>query len=275
MPTIQIEVRHVTRFAFSRRARYSIHDARLMPRPGAGQRLRSWSILMPGRRVEWKDGYGNAVVTCSVTTPHDEVSIEARGVYEYTEGETWLSFADPEPLPLTFWLRNQGLARHGAEIAAFVAAFRPRAADAKERVPLLHDLLRHIREAVVYRTGASDVTTTAADALARREGVCQDHAHLFIACARSLGIPARYVSGYLRTDGDSVLSAASHAWAEAFVPDLGWAGFDPANGISPTGDYLKLAVGLDYRDAAPVTGRRLGSGEAAAMTVEVAVRRCG
>jgi transglutaminase-like putative cysteine protease len=275
MSTIQLEVRHVTRFAFSRRARYSIHDARLTPRPGAGQRLRTWSILMPGRRVEWKDGYGNAVVTCSVTAPHDEVAIEARGVYEYADGETWLSSADPEPLPLTFWLRNRGLARHGAEIADFVGEFWPRAADANERVQLLHDLLRRIRDTVAYRSGASDVTTTATDALVRREGVCQDHAHLFIAGARSLGIPARYVSGYLRTDSNNAMGAASHAWAEAFVPDLGWVGFDPANGISPTGDYLKLAVGLDYRDAAPVTGRRLGSGEAASMTVEVEVRRCG
>ena len=117
-------------------------------------------------------------------------------------------------------------------------------------------------------------TTTAADALARGFGVCQDHAHLFIAAARLIDIPARYVSGYLWTGVDAQPFDASHAWAEAFVPELGWVGFDPANRICPTENYIRVAVGLDYSAAAPVRGLRRGPAEES-LDVEVQVRRQG
>ena len=93
-----------------------------------------------------------------------------------------------------------------------------------------------------------------------------------LACLRALGLPARYVSGYLRNDDAELhVGRTSHSWAEAWVPGLDWVGFDPANGISPRGDSLRVAVGLDYRDAAPVSGRRVGFGDAK-MTVEASVR---
>ena len=141
-----------------------------------------------------------------------------------------------------------------------------------ERVAVLHDLMRRIHATVEYRRGESDVATPAEEVLARKAGVCQDHAHLFIACCRSLGIPARYVSGYMSAERLAGRPPATHGWAEAQIPYLGWVGFDPANSISPTGDYLKLAIGLDYAEAAPVTGRRVGIGEAA-MDVSVTYRR--
>ena len=118
----------------------------------------------------------------------------------------------------------------------------------------------------------STVETTAIEALARGAGVAQDAAHVFIAACRRLGVPARYVSGYLRNDDPGLhVGHTSHSWAEAWVPGLDWVGFDPANGISPRGDSLRVAVGLDYRDAAPVSGRRVGFGDAT-MTVEASVR---
>src|SRR6266487_4339197 len=104
---------------------------------------------------------------------------------------------------------------------------------------------------------------------ARKRGVCQDYAHIFIACARSGGVPARFVSGhFLRSDG-TANQAAGHAWAEAFVPDLGWVGFDPANGICTTDAHARVAIGLDYLGAAPVRGTRYGGGS---ETLSVAVR---
>ena len=118
----------------------------------------------------------------------------------------------------------------------------------------------------------STVDTTATEALQRGAGVAQDSAHVFIAACRRLGVPARYVSGYLRNDDPELhVGRTSHSWAEAWVPGLDWVGFDPANGISPRGDSLRVAVGLDYRDAAPVSGRRVGFGDAK-MTVEAAIR---
>jgi len=114
-----------------------------------------------------------------------------------------------------------------------------------------------VRDAVTWETGRSHVGTTAEEALQSGHGVCQDHAHVFIACARATGVPARYVSGYLmmsgRTDQD-----AMHAWAEAFVPELGWVAFDPPNSICPDLDHVRVATGLDYRDAAPISGTRFG-----------------
>jgi transglutaminase-like putative cysteine protease len=104
--------------------------------------------------------------------------------------------------------------------------------------------------------------------------VAQDHTHVFIACCRRLGVPARYVSGYMSIDRLAGAPATAHGWAEAHVPHLGWVGFDAANSISPTGDYLKLAVGLDHGQAAPVIGRRTGGGDAR-MAVEVSFRRVG
>jgi transglutaminase-like putative cysteine protease len=123
----------------------------------------------------------------------------------------------------------------------------------------LHALIGLIRERIEYKTGTTEVTTTAEDAIAHGEGVCQDHAHVFIAAARKLGLPARYISGYLMMEGveDQV---ATHAWAEAHVEGLGWVGFDVSNGISPDERYVRLAIGLDYRDAMPVSGIRTGQG---------------
>jgi transglutaminase-like putative cysteine protease len=135
--------------------------------------------------------------------------------------------------------------------------------------------MKRVGERIAYRTGISTVDTTAKDALTHGAGVAQDHTHVFIACCRRLGVPARYVSGYLRNDDAALhVGRTSHSWAEAWVPGLDWVGFDPANNISPGGESLRVAVGLDYRDAAPVSGRRVGFGEAT-MTVQASVKLVG
>ena len=121
-----------------------------------------------------------------------------------------------------------------------------------------------------YTVGTTDASTPAEAALALKTGVCQDHSHIFIAAARLLGVPARYVSGYLMMDATTE-QAASHAWAEAHVHPLGWVAFDAANGISPDERYVRLAVGRDYREATPVSGIRLGQAAeqlAVVITVE-------
>ncbi|MCC7045541.1 MAG: transglutaminase family protein [Alphaproteobacteria bacterium] len=272
---MRFEVQYATRFRFDATCGYSIHQCRLRPRLGESQRLLSWEVRTPGRGRDWIDGYGNHVRTFSLTEAHREIELVARGVFEWIEGgEDYLVFAAPEALPPGYWLRNHGLARHEASIAAFVADLRDRAEDETERVPLLHTLMRRLVERVEYRVGATAVDATAAEALARGAGVCQDFAHIFIACSRALGVPARYASGCLSRSGSSHVGSVGHGWAEAFVPDLGWIGFDAANGICATGEYLKLGIGLDYAEAAPVTGRRIGGGEAA-MAVDVQARQVG
>jgi transglutaminase-like putative cysteine protease len=115
-----------------------------------------------------------------------------------------------------------------------------------------------VRERVEYGTGSTSAASTAAEALAQGRGVCQDHAHLFVSAARTLGIPARYVAGYLLSDQGEALHE-THAWAEAWVPGLGWVGFDSTNGICVTDHYIRLCGGLDAHDAAPVRGSVYGA----------------
>jgi transglutaminase-like putative cysteine protease len=121
----------------------------------------------------------------------------------------------------------------------------------------LHALSERIRTAVPYTLGASEPNWSAEDAITAQKGVCQDHTHIFIACLRALGVPARYVSGYLMLN-DTTTQDAMHAWAEAHVDGLGWVGFDISNGVSPDTRYVRVATGLDYSDAAPISGTRIG-----------------
>jgi transglutaminase-like putative cysteine protease len=234
---MRLSVHHATRFDFDQPSGHSIHDVRLTPKPAAGQRIVSWRIDGPGKRSEWLDGHGNQV------TP--------------------------------FWLRNSTLTRHDASFDPLIEGLAEQAADPAQRVAVLHEVMKRVGERVAYKTGVSTVETTALEALVRGAGVAQDDAHVFIACCRRLGVPARYVSGYLRNDDpDLHVGRTSHSWAEAWVPGLEWVGFDPANNMSPRGDSLRVAIGLDYRDAAPVSGRRVGFGDAT-MSVDAEVTLVG
>jgi len=118
-----------------------------------------------------------------------------------------------------------------------------------------------VAETIAYTPGATDQGMTAAEALELGQGVCQDHAQVLIAVARIQGIPARYVTGYLYADASGEAHEASHAWAELFVPDLGWVGFDPANACSPDDRYIRVGSGMDALDAAPIRGIILGGGD--------------
>ena len=116
---------------------------------------------------------------------------------------------------------------------------------------------------MAFDTSPTGTTTTAAQAFALKRGVCQDLSHIFIAAARSLGVPARYIGGHFHRSDGVTDQEAGHAWAEAHVPDLGWVAFDPTNGISATDAHVRVAVGLDYLGAAPVRGSRQGGGSGA------------
>ena len=125
----------------------------------------------------------------------------------------------------------------------------------------LHYLLEAIAGRVAYVTDATNAATSAVEASRRGSGVCQDHAHIFIAATRKLAVPARYVTGYLHISRRGSATVANHAWAEAYVGGLGWVGFDPANHICPTERYVRLACGFDAASAAPISGTRRGGGK--------------
>jgi transglutaminase-like putative cysteine protease len=140
---------------------------------------------------------------------------------------------------------------------------------ARDPIDRMHVLMNAVRDKVDYAIGVTNAHTSAAEALSDGQGVCQDHAHIFISAARVMGVPARYVNGYFLTETDEP-SEAHHAWAEAYIEGLGWLGFDPANGICPTDQYVRLACGLDAGSAAPIRGtRRGGTDEVLDVLVEV------
>ncbi|HTH16389.1 MAG TPA: transglutaminase family protein, partial [Magnetospirillum sp.] len=176
---------------------------------------------------------------------------------------------DQGGLPLEAYLRTTPLTQADDRIRTFLGPLvRLRA---KGDLAALHGLMAAIHDAVAYRPGETQTSSTATEVLAQGSGVCQDHAHLFIACCRAWGIPARYVSGYLHTTAEDGRHLATHAWAEAAVEHLGWVSFDPSNRQSATPAYVRLAVALDYDGAAPIRGLRHGGG-GEDMSVKVRVQ---
>jgi transglutaminase-like putative cysteine protease len=130
-------------------------------------------------------------------------------------------------------------------------------------------LLEGLHREVTFDVEMTEVVPSASEAFALKRGVCRDHCHIFLAAARHLDIPARYIAGYLQMTDGRIEQEAGHAWAEAFIPDIGWIGFDPANGLCPTEAYVRMAVGLDSSGAAPVRGVRFGAGS---ENLEVAIK---
>ena len=170
-------------------------------------------------------------------------------------------------LPPQIFTRATPLTAPGPAIAALAEAVAATGTSVLDR---LHHLAGRLYDSLRFDTEATAVDTTAEQACAEGHGVCQDFTHIFIAAARALGIPARYVSGHLfRRDG-AHFQPAGHAWAEGWVEDLGWVAFDPVNGICTDDAYVRVACGLDYLGAAPVAGARSGGG-AEDMAVEVRV----
>jgi transglutaminase-like putative cysteine protease len=174
-----------------------------------------------------------------------------------------------ERFPPSLYLRETALTSADANIAGLAAACRDASGD--DALEILHRIVERLHEDMAYDTDPTHAATTAAEAFTLKRGVCQDLTHVFIAAARNLGVPARYVGGYFYRGDGVIEQGAGHAWAEAFVPEIGWVGFDAANGICSTDAYVRVAIGLDYLGAAPLRGARYGGrGEALSVKVRVA-----
>jgi transglutaminase-like putative cysteine protease len=261
---MRITIEHKTRYHYAGEASYSIQNLRLTPSIFDGQQVLAWQVACrpEARLLEARDGFGNTTHLVIVNGGHQAIEITAAGSVEI-EDRHGVVRGLAEAVPLRVFLRRTALTEPGDAIAALVDAV-PRA----DTVPWLHALMTAIRERVDYLAGVTGAQTTAIEALTTGKGVCQDHAHIFIAAARLAGIPTRYVTGYLIAEGDGP-SVAHHAWAEAWVEGLGWVGFDVANRICPTDHHVRLAAALDARHAAPIRGSRRGGG---GETLEVEVR---
>jgi transglutaminase-like putative cysteine protease len=264
---MQLNISHRTTYRYQEPVKYTAQKLRLTPRRDGGQRLLSWSIKAPGRRTEQVDAHGNVTHLLTLEAPHLEIAIVVSGAVEITYPDDVLP-QEGNLSPLAY-LAPTVLTAPNDEITALAREHLERARPLRRR---LYDLAKGVCARVQYRPGTTSVEDPASAALARGEGVCQDQAHVLIACCRSSGLPARYVSGYLCSGGDG--ETASHAWVEVWLSEQnGWHGIDVTH-MAPAGpDHCRLAVGRDYLDAAPIRGVRRGGGHEA-MDVSVTARTC-
>ena len=263
---MQLSIRHETVYRYTAPLTYTIQQLRLSPRTEAHQRILSWQIFTPGHRHEFSDAYGNLSQMLTITGVHDEVRIVATGTVDIAALDRGRLAADGGLSPLVFTVPTR-LATADERINEFANRHLKPGARSSD----LLALAEAIRACVTYRSGSTAVTTTASDALSLGHGVCQDHAHLFLACCHVHGIPARYVSGYIDPGGTA--HAESHAWVDAWVDEVdfsGWVSIDVTHAKFAGDSHCRLAVGRDYESAAPVRGVRTGGGTES-LGVRVAV----
>lgn len=255
---MRLSIRHTTRYEFSQPVAHGLQRLRLKPKSSHGQRVIDWSMALEGAvaEAEYDDHHHNATTLVSVVPGTTAVTVTCEGVVA-TADSAGIVGQHVGHLPLWTFLTQTDLTTPGPLMKSLVDGL---AADRGNALDQLHALSARVLAAVRYEIGHTHVATSAEEAVAAGHGVCQDHAHVFVGAARMLGLPARYVSGYLMMD-DRVEQEAGHAWAEAHVDGLGWVGFDVSNAICPDTRYVRVATGNDYREAAPVTGISWGAGE--------------
>ncbi len=256
---MRIKIRHETRYHYAGPPTRVTQTLRLTPRDHDGQYVAGWRLDVdrPVRLWPSEDAFGNILHTFTVEGG-DSLTLVAEGEIE-TQDTGGVITGTTERFPPMLYLRETPLTRPDSAIASFAKEIAHEVRG--DRLQQLHGLLAGIHRGMVFDTSPTSVTTTAAEAFAMRRGVCQDLSHVFLAAARSIGVPARYVSGYFRRIDGVVDQEAGHAWVEAYIEGFGWVGFDPANGISTTDAHVRVAVSLDYLGAAPVRGTRYGGGE--------------
>lgn len=246
---MRLKISHTTEYVYSDPVQYSLQRLRLTPKTGPGQTILSWKTEVEGATIEvaYDDQYQNRTELVSTDGGQHVIRILAKGEIETSDTAGVLG---PHTAFAPLWLfeRDTALTKPGKLTRELVKSLDP-----GEDLARLHQLMAKIMERMTYTPGATDASTTAEQALDLQNGVCQDYAHIFIAAARQMGFPARYVSGYLHMEGNEA-QTASHAWAEVHVDGLGWVGFDATNDLCPNENYVRIAIGLDYKDACPISG---------------------
>ena len=270
---VHLALVHLTEYRYPEPASDSFNEARLYPVDDHCQSLLSFALTVaPEAPVRSHlDYYGNRVHQFHIAEPHRRLGVEARS--------TVVTYPRPAPVPVA----AENLEELRPRFFEFLAPTRrvpldrdwaaemqaPALAPGANLVEYLEALTRHLHALFRYEPDATHIDTPIADFVRARRGVCQDYTHAMLALMRMLGIPARYVSGYVETSpGRSLGADASHAWVEAYLPGSGWAGFDPTNGAVVGQSYVKVAHGRDYDDIPPLRGLRRGGGR---ETLRVAV----
>jgi transglutaminase-like putative cysteine protease len=267
---MRIRIGHVTTYHYQTPPKSVTQTLRLTPRNYDALYVADWRIETSADCTlhPQEDAFGNLTHTFTAEGPFDAFTVTIEGVVETTDTAGLVTGAI-ERFPPSLFLRETPLTAPDDAIVAFAQAAQT-AAGENGTLALMHRLLSDIHSTMAFDPGTTQTSTTAAEAFALRRGVCQDLTHVLIACARHLGIPARYVGGYFHRIDGITAQDAGHAWAELYVDRLGWVAFDPANGICATDAHVRVAVGLDYYGAAPVRGTRYG-GDHETLDVSVTV----
>lgn len=252
---VEMHVFHETTYHYAEPVKRSVQSLRLTPRRDPGQRVDHWQLHTPGRTNMQIDAHGNIVHLLTLDEPHREIRIQVRGVIDIATPEG--SFFDEGRLSPLAYLAETPLTVADDELRSFARQYLRTNTPGRDALMTLCDA---ICERVKYRKGVTAVHDAAVQAFKRGEGVCQDHSHIFVACCRAAGVPARYVSGYFYP-GD-VGEVASHAWVDAWLgDDQGWLSLDVTHQAIAAQRYCRLAVGRDYMEACPVRGVRRGGGD--------------
>lgn len=282
---MRFRVFHRTRYVYRAPVRDSYNELRLRPVTDDKSRLEFFllNVNPPSRLRHFRDNWLNYVHYFDVPEPHDDLTIEAQSTINTTN-----PYADGRPTAVKFatlktclddmvvpFLGGSRYVDISPEVWRLGIDIRDQCDDVFEAAEAV---MHHIYNNWAYAPNTTSVTTHMNEVLASKRGVCQDFAHIMIGICRSLGIPARYVSGYLYNGSDTHLrgAQASHAWVEVHLPGRGWFGLDPTNDTLADERHIKIATGRDYNDAAPITGHFDGPpGATTALQVELEVRRTG
>ncbi|CFQ43753.1 MULTISPECIES: transglutaminase family protein [Yersinia] len=251
---MRLNVDHSTHYTYAQQVQHSTQYLRLTPQDSAHQRILSWQLTLPEDAICTTDAFGNVLHVLTLDKPHQAITIQAQGVVEIEDNMEDDSGDHLSPL---VFLRHSPLTQPDFAIRQFASGYCQGVTHADAQLDCLTLMMGELLAKMPYSPGTTTVQDSAAQAFAAGQGVCQDHTHVFLACCRSLNIPARYVSGYLYTESSS--HVATHAWAEVWL-DGHWQSFDVTNNTCKPNQHLKLAVGIDYLDACPVRGIRRGGG---------------
>ena len=262
---MRFKIHHDSVLSYSSPAKSVIMALRLTPRSHEGQHIAAWRIDLHVDCLtnSSEDAFGNIVHTFNADGPLQRIGILVEGEVE-TFDAAGIVRGGVERFPPPLYLRETLLTAPDASLRDFAQRI---AAPTKSRLDILHDLMTAVHTTMTVDAEAG-ADRTAAAALALKRGDSGDFAHVFVACARYFDIPARSVSGFFMPAENGDEPARNHGWAEAFVPELGWIGFDPVNDICPQEAHVRVACGLDRLGAAPVRAARIGApGEAPTMTI--------
>lgn len=253
---MKLLINHQTHYRYEQPVKSSVQYIRLLPQDSSRQKVLQWGLSVPGQTLQQLDGFGNLWLTSSQRFSYQQLIIMAQGLIDLDDKA---QFSIDDHINPQIYLQTT----HATQCSPEMMQFAHMHSFEKKHDNLI-DLAEAVLDHIPYNTGLTQVETTAAEAFEQKKGVCQDHAQVFVALARYLGFPARYVSGYLYVEDGSHL--ASHAWAEVYQEGK-WHCYDVSNQLFTPQAHVQLAVGRDYADVAPIRGVRSQGAEETMQTV--------